>query len=86
MLWEFRDVFLEEMSGLPSKRDLNFSIDIVPRVVPSSKFPYRMSTPKLVELKVKLKEMLDKSCIKLSVSLWGEPTLFIKKKDGSLRL
>jgi hypothetical protein len=30
ILWEFRDVFLEEVHGLPPKRDLNFSTDLVP--------------------------------------------------------
>jgi hypothetical protein len=45
-----------------------------------------MSTPKLVELKVQLKEMLDKDYIKSSVSPWGAPTLFVNNKDGILRL
>ena len=38
----FFDVFPEEILGLPSKRDLNFTIDLVPRHVPNSKAPYRM--------------------------------------------
>jgi hypothetical protein len=41
VLWEFRDVFPEEVPGLPPKRDLDFSIDLVPGVVPASKVPYR---------------------------------------------
>eukprot|EP00253_Pinus_taeda_P018597 PITA_18597 len=45
-----------------------------------------MSTPKLVELKLQLKEMLDKGYIRPSVSPWGAPILFVKKKDGTLRL
>jgi hypothetical protein len=45
-----------------------------------------MSTPELVELKVQLKEMLDKGYIRLSVSPWGAPTLLVKRKDGTLRL
>ena len=32
------------------------------------------------------KEMLDKGYIRPSVSPWGAPTLFVKKKDGTLRL
>jgi hypothetical protein len=44
-------------------------------------------TPKeLAELKVQLKELLDKGYIHLSSSAWGCPTLFVKKKDQSLRL
>ena len=53
---------------------------------PTSKPPYRMRTPKLVELKLQLKEMLDKGYNRPSVSLWGALVLFVKKKDGTLRL
>jgi hypothetical protein len=37
-------------------------------------------------LKVQLNELLDKWYIRPSSSLWGCPTLFVKKKDQSLRL
>jgi hypothetical protein len=44
-------------------------------------------TPKeLAELKIQLKELLDKGYIHPSSSPWGCPTLFVKKKDQSLRL
>eukprot|EP00253_Pinus_taeda_P009519 PITA_09519 len=45
-----------------------------------------MSTPELVDLKLQLKEMLDKGYIRPSVSPWGAPVLFVKKKYGTLRL
>ena len=45
-----------------------------------------MSTPELVELKLQLKEMFDKGYIRPSVSPWGALVLFVKKKDGTLRL
>jgi hypothetical protein len=51
-----------------------------------SRTPYRMSTPELVEIKLQLKEMWDKGYIHPGVSPWGAPTLFVKKKDGTLRL
>jgi hypothetical protein len=51
-----------------------------------SRTPYRMSTPQLVELKLQLKEMMDKGYIRPSVSPWGALVLFVKKKDGTLRL
>jgi hypothetical protein len=81
-LREFKDIFPEEVLGLPTKRDLDFSIDLVHRATPTSKVPYVMSTIELVELK----EMLDKGYIRPSVSPWGSPALFVKKKDGTLRL
>jgi hypothetical protein len=48
----------------------------------TSKVPYRMIPPKLVELKMQLKKMLDKGYIRPNLSLWGAPPLFINKKDG----
>ncbi|XP_070036481.1 uncharacterized mitochondrial protein AtMg00860-like [Nicotiana tomentosiformis] len=39
-----------------------------------------------IELNELLKELLDKGFIKLSVSLWGAPMLFVKKSDGSTRM
>ena len=48
VLQEFVDVF-QEVSGLPPKREVDFTIDLVPRSVPISKTPYRMGTLKLKE-------------------------------------
>lgn len=66
--------------------EVDFSIMLVPGATSAPKAPYRMSTPKLVELKLELKEMLDKGYIRPSVSPWGMRVLFVKKKDGTLRL
>ena len=40
----------------------------------------------MIELKMQLQELLEKKYIRLSVSPWGAPVLFVKKKDGTLRL
>ena len=45
-----------------------------------------MSPSELVELKKQLEELLEKGLIRPSGSPWGSPVLFVKKKDGSLRL
>jgi hypothetical protein len=58
----------------------------MPGVAPVSKTPYRMSTPELKELQMQLEEHLNKGYILPSVSLWGAPMLFVKKKYGTLRL
>jgi hypothetical protein len=71
ILREYRDVFSEEVPGLPPRRDIDFSIELAPGAVPVSRTPYRMSTPELVELKLQLKEMMDKGYIRPSVSPWG---------------
>lgn len=82
----FQDVFLEDIIEFPPHREVEFSIQLVPCTALVSKAPYRMSTPELVELKLQLKDMLDKGYIRLSVSPWGAPLLFIKNKYGTLRL
>jgi len=46
VLEEFRDVF-KKILRLPPKRDINFSINLLPREAPVSKTPYWMSTPEL---------------------------------------
>jgi hypothetical protein len=45
-----------------------------------------MAPMELAELKVQLQELLDKGFIWPSNSPWGAPVLFVKKKDGTLRL
>jgi hypothetical protein len=85
VLEDFEDVF-KEVPGLPPRRDIDFSINIMPGVAPVSKTPYKMSTPELKELQMQLEELLMKGYICPSVSPWGAPVLFVKKKDGTLRL
>jgi hypothetical protein len=85
VLKEFKDVF-QEVPRLPPKRDIDFSINLMPGASPVSKAPYRMSTPELKELQLQLEELLKKGYIHPSVSPWGAPVLFLKKKDGTLRL
>jgi hypothetical protein len=46
VLRDFEDVF-REISGLPQKRYIDFSIDLVPGVAPVSKTPYIMGTLEL---------------------------------------
>ncbi|XP_052478782.1 uncharacterized protein LOC128034089 [Gossypium raimondii] len=83
---EFTDVFPQELPGLPLDREVKFVIDVVSRTTLISVTPYRMAPVELKELKAQLQELLDKGFIRPSMSPWGEPVLFVKKKDGSLRL
>jgi hypothetical protein len=85
VLEEFEDVF-REVLGLPPKRDIDFSINLMSGIDPVSKTPYRISTPELKELQMQLEEILKKGYIHPSVSPWGSLVLFVKKKDGTLRL
>ncbi|KAD3336725.1 hypothetical protein E3N88_32244 [Mikania micrantha] len=83
---EFPDVFPKELPGLPPDREVEFTIDLVPGAEPISKAPYRMAPLELKELKEQLQELLELGFIRPSVSPWGTPVLFVKKKDGSMRL
>jgi len=60
VLREFWDMFPKEILGLPPKRDINFTINLIPRFALVSKEPYQMSIPKLIELRMQLKELLDR--------------------------
>nr|GFB32092.1 putative reverse transcriptase domain, aspartic peptidase domain protein [Tanacetum cinerariifolium] len=79
---EFVDVFPDELPGLLPARE----IELIPNAEPISKAPYRMAPIELKELKEQLQEMLENDFIRPSVSPWGAPVLFVKKKDGSMRL
>ena len=83
---EFLDVFPDDIAGLPPEREVEFTIDLIPGTEPISIPPCRMALAELRELKAHLEEFLSKGFIRPSISPWGAPVLFVKKKDGSLRL
>ena len=76
----------KEVPGLPPKRDIDFVINLMLGEAPVSKTPYRMSTPELKKLQMKLEEILKKGYICPSVLPWCAPVLFVKNKYGTLRL
>jgi hypothetical protein len=84
---EFPDVFPDELPGLPPDRDVEFGIELVPETAPISRRPYRMPPDELAELKKQLEELSKKGFIRPSISEWGCPALFVKKKkEGTLRM
>ena len=78
--------FPDDILGLPPDRAIEFVIELIPGTEPISIPPYRMAPVELKELKVQFEELLSKGFIRPSTSPWGAPILFVKKKDGSLRL
>ncbi|KAG8491584.1 hypothetical protein CXB51_014656 [Gossypium anomalum] len=83
---EYPDVFPEELPGLPPVREVEFGIELVPGTTPILIAPYRMAPTELKELKAQLQELTDKGFAQPSFSPWGAPVLFVKKKDGTMRL
>ena len=83
---DFPDVFPEELPGIPPVREVDLSIEILPETALTSRAPYWMALTELKELKIQLQELMDKGFIRPSVSPWGAPVLFVKKKDGTLHM
>ncbi|KAJ9553505.1 hypothetical protein OSB04_017550 [Centaurea solstitialis] len=83
---EFPDVFPEDLPGVPPERQVEFRIDLVPGAAPVVKTLYRLAPPEMQELSSQLEELLEKGFIRPSSSPWGAPILFVKKKDGSMRM
>ncbi|KAJ9563654.1 hypothetical protein OSB04_008814 [Centaurea solstitialis] len=83
---EYPDVFPDDLPGVPPERQVEFRIDLVPGAAPIAKALYRLAPPEMQELSKQLKELLDKGFIRPSTSPWGAPILFVKKKDGSMRM
>lgn len=86
VVYEYSDVFPEDLTKLPPHWEVQFSIDLVLGTAPISMSPYRFAPAELVVLKEQLQELLDKDFIRPNTSPWGASALFAKKKDSSLRL
>ena len=61
---------------MPSGRDIDHEIELIPRATPIAKSHYKMSLPEAIELKEQLRQLLEQGFIKPSVSPWGAPILF----------
>ncbi|KAI3814996.1 hypothetical protein L1987_14646 [Smallanthus sonchifolius] len=83
---DFPEVFPEDLHGFPPHQQVEFRIDLTPGAAPIARAPYRLSPSELQELSTQLQELLDKGFIQPSSSPWGAPVLFVKKKDGTIRM
>ncbi|RVW41778.1 Cathepsin D [Vitis vinifera] len=81
----FPDVFLDDLSGLPPEREVEFTIDLEPGTTPISKTPYRMAPIELKKLKIVESDWVfllqGKKVVKLD-SGWSS----VAECDGILRL
>nr|GFB35431.1 putative reverse transcriptase domain-containing protein [Tanacetum cinerariifolium] len=83
---DFSELFPEDLPGLPPTRQVVFQIDLIPGAAPVAWAPYRLAPPEIKELLEQLKELSDKGFIRPGSSPWGDPVMFIKKKDRSFRM
>ncbi|GKE48063.1 putative reverse transcriptase domain-containing protein [Tanacetum coccineum] len=83
---EFPKVFLEDLPGLPPVRQVEFQINLIPGAAPVAQAPYRLAPSEMQELSDQIQELADRGFIRPSTSPWGDPVLFVKKKNGSFRM
>nr|GFD17729.1 putative reverse transcriptase domain-containing protein [Tanacetum cinerariifolium] len=83
---DFPKVFSDDLTGLPPIREIVFRIDLIPGALPVVKSSYHLAPSEIQELSNQLKELHEKGFIRPSYSPWGALVLFIKKKDGVLRM
>lgn len=87
LLQEYDDIFPEKLpAGLPPTRNVDHKIEVEPGQEPPCRTPYRLSQTEMDELKKQLDQLLEDGQIRPSVSPYGAPILFVRKKDGSLRM
>lgn len=78
------NLFLDELSRLPPKQEIDFIIEMQPKGYPISIPPYQMALGELKTPETQLRDMLAKGFIHPGISPWGAPILFLKNKDDDL--
>ncbi|GKG50478.1 hypothetical protein Tco_0521578, partial [Tanacetum coccineum] len=68
---DFPQLFLDDLSGLPLPRQVEFRIDLVSGVAPVARAPYHLAPSEMRELSEQLRELLEKEFIRPSSSPWG---------------
>lgn len=86
ILDEFRDVTAPLPPGLPPERPVQHRIELEPGSGPVFKRGWRMSPLELAEAKAQISDLLEKGWIRHSSSPFSAPLLFVKKKDGTMRM
>jgi len=84
VLKEFADV--EAEPSFPEKRNVKHSIELLPGSTPQMGPIFRLAPNELEELRKQLEELTEKRFIEPSSSPFGAPVVFVKKKDGTLRM
>lgn len=86
VVYEFADVFPEELLGMTLHRAVEFVTELKPSTEPIFWHPYKLGPEELAELKKQLDEQERLGFIRPSTSPWGCGVLFVTKKDGIARL
>jgi hypothetical protein len=81
---EFTDI-IKEPDGLPPTRDCDIEINLECDEPPKER-TYRISPAKRREVQGQLQDLLAKGWIRPSKCPYGAPILFVRKKDGTMRV
>ena len=87
LLAEYTDVLCTtQPQGLPPDRPVVHTIPLVNEGLIVFKQIYRLSLAEKKEVQRQVQDLLSKGLIRPSTSPFGSPILFLKKKDGTLRM
>ena len=73
-------------ASLPPRRDVDHRIELEPGTTPPSRPTYRLSPTELDELRKHSADLTAHGFIQPSKSPYGARVLFVKKKEGELRM
>ena len=83
---EYLDVFPEELTQLPPERETDHRIELEPGSLPPGRPIYHTSLVENEAMEKEIKKLLSNGAICPSWSPFGAPVIFIKKKEGDLRM
>ena len=84
---QFAEVFPADMPDqLPPDRGIAHTIPLVPGSSTPAARTYRLSKPQREEMEAQISDLLKKGWIQPSTSPFGSPIIFVKKKDGGMRM
>ena len=82
---EYPEVF-QEVPGKPPERDIEHKIELEPGTKPTWRGLIRMSPMELEEARRQIAEFKEKQHARSSKSPYSAPVIFVRKKDGTLRM
>jgi len=80
------DLFEDPNSLPPSRPGHDHTIETENGAKPPFRHPFRLSSEEKEELRKQLEQLVEREHIRPSKSPYGAPVLFVRKKDGTLRL
>jgi transposase InsO family protein len=86
LLQENGDLFASKLPGLPPERKVFHTITLEDGHRPPNMPYYRLAPAELQECEERVDEMLQLGLVRPSCSPYASPVLFVKKKDGTLRM